>query len=108
MIIDEKIEKPLLDLGLVRGYSDKTAQYYRLPTMDFHLIWIFYNESGVCECCTPTDLYIIDDTIVSSINKRHYSKVSDAIPTIKYLIRQHKELMIVIKKRELEQDFKNE
>lgn len=106
-MVDEKIEKPLLDLGLVSGYSDKTAQYYRLPTMDFHLVWFFYNENGEYECYTPNDLYLIGENIVTSLSKRQFNKVSDAIPFIKDLIIKYKELKVVIKKRELEEDFKD-
>lgn len=108
-MVDEKIEKPLLDLGLVIGYSDKTARYYRLPTMDFHFVWFFYNEeNGEYEFYTPNDLYLIGENIVTSLSKRQFNKVSDAIPFIKDLIIKYKELKVVIKKRELEQDFENE
>ena len=106
-MIDEKVEKPLLDLGLVRGYSDliNYKQYYRLPSMDFHLIWV-YHEDG--RCSVPNDLYGIDGSIVTSVGTRSFNKVSDAIPHLKYLIKKHKELLVKLKKRELEQDFKNE
>ena len=53
-MIDEKVEKPLLDLGLVRGYSDLIKQYYRLPSMDFHLIWVYFEDG---RCSVPNDLY---------------------------------------------------
>lgn len=104
-MIDEKIEKPLLDLGLVKGYSDTLKQYYRLPTMDFHLIWIYYED---CRCSVSNDLYGLDGSIVTSVGTRSFNKVSDAIPHLKYLIKKHKELLVKLKKRELEQDFKNE
>ena len=105
MVIDEKIEKSLLDLGLISDYSDKISKYYRLPTMDFHFVWL-YNESG--ECDTPTDLCLVGDRIVTTISTRYFSTVYDAIPFIKSLIKKYKVLMIEIKRRELEQDFKNE
>lgn len=98
-------EKTLLDLGLVSDYSDTIAHYYRLPPMDFYLIWIF-NESGDCD--TPSDLYTMDDGIISSINTRHFRTVSESIPHIKDLIRKYKELLVELKRRELEKDFENE
>lgn len=105
MTIDEKIEKPLLDLGLVKGYSDYIKQYYRLPSMDFHLIWVYYDDG---RCSVPNDLYGMDDSIVTSVGTRSFNTVSDAIPFIKGLIRKYKELVVKLKKREIEQDFKNE
>lgn len=104
-MIDEKIEKPLLDLGLVRGFSDTLKQYYRLPSMDYHLIWVYYEDG---RCSVPNDLYGFDGSIVTSVGTRSFNKVSDAIPFLKYLIKKHKELLVKLKKRELEQDFKNE
>jgi len=104
-MIDEKIEKPLLDLGLVKGYSDSLKQYYRLPSMDFHLIWVYYEDG---RCCVPNDLYGIEGSIVTSVGTRSFNTVSVAIPFLKGLIRKHKELLVRLKKRELEQDFVNE
>ena len=104
-MIDEKIEKPLLDLGLVNDYSDTIAQYYRLPTMSFYFLWV-YNECGDCDA--PSDLYMMDDGIISSIHTKHFRNVSESTPFIKDLIRKYKALMVELKRRELEQDFKNE
>jgi len=104
MTIDEKIEKPLLDLGLVKGYSDYIKQYYRLPSMDLHLIWVYYEDG---RCSVTNDLYGMDGSIVTSVRTRSFNKVSDAIPYIKVLIRKYKELVVKLKKQELEQDFKN-
>jgi hypothetical protein len=104
-MIDEKIEKPLLDLGLVKGYSDSLKQYYRLPSMDFHLIRVYFEDG---RCSVPNDLYGMDGSIVTSVGTRSFNKVSDAIPHLTYLIKKHKELLVRLKKRDLEQDFKNE
>lgn len=104
-MIDEKIEKPLLDLGLVKGYADLIKQYYRLPTMNFHLIWVYYEDG---RCSVPNDLYGMDGSIVTSVGTRSFNKVSDAITHLKYLIKKHKELLVKLKKRELEKDFENE
>ena len=103
-MVDEKIEKPLLDLGLVKGYSDYIKQYYRLPSMDLHLIWVYYEDD---RCSVPNDLYGMDGSIVTSVGTRSFNTVSDAIPFIKGLIRNYKELLVRLKKREIEQDFKN-
>ena len=103
-MVDEKIEKPFLDLGLVKGYSDTLKQYYRLPLMNFHLIWVYYEDG---RCSVPNDLFGIDGSIVTSVGTRSFNKVSDAIPHLKYLIKKHKELLVRLKKRELEQDFKD-
>jgi hypothetical protein len=105
MMIDEEIEKPLLDLGLVKGYADYIKQYYRLPSMDLHLIWVYYEDG---RCSVPNDLYGMDDSIVTSVGTRSFNTVSDAIPYLKYLIKKHKELLVRLKKREIEKDFKNE
>lgn len=105
MIIDEKIEKPLLDLGLVKGYADTLKQYYRLPLMDFHLIWVYYEDG---RCSVPNDLYGMDGSIITSVGTRSFNTVSDAIPFIKGLIRKYKELLVRLKKQELEQDFEDE
>ncbi len=104
MMVDEKVEKLLLDLGLVKGYADLIKQYYRLPSMDFHLIWVYYEDG---RCSVPNDLYGMDGSIITSVNTRSFNKVSDAIPFIKDLIRKYKVLLVELKKRELEQDFKN-
>lgn len=104
-MIDEKIEKPLLDLGLVKGYADTLKQYYRLPSMDFHLIWVYYEDG---RCSVPNDLYGIEGSIVTSVGTRSFNNVSVAIPHLKYLIKKHKELLVRLKKRELEKDFENE
>ena len=104
-MVDEKIEKPLLDLGLVKGYSDTLKQYYRLPLMNFHLIWVYYEDG---RCSVPNDLFGIDGSIVTSVGTRSFNTVSDAIPHLTYLIKKHKELLVRLKRRELEQDFKNE
>ena len=106
-MVDEKTEKSLFDLGLVRGYSDKSSQYYRLPKMDFHLIWV-YDEDGSFSYNVPNDLFGIDGSIVTSVGTRSFDTVSDAIPHLKYLIKKHKEISVKIKKQELEQDFKDE
>ena len=103
-MVDEKIEKPLLNLGLVKGYSDTLKQYYRLPLMNFHLIWVYYEDG---RCSVPNDLFGIDGSIVTSVGTRSFNKVSDAIPHLTYLIKKHKELLVRLKKRELEQDFKD-
>ena len=103
-MVDEKIEKPLLDLGLVRGYSDYIKQYYRLPSMDFHLIWVYYEDG---RCSVPNDLYGMDGSIVTSVGTRSFNKVSDAISHLKCLIKKHKELLVRLKKREIEEDFKD-
>lgn len=103
-MVDEKIEKPLLDLGLVKGYADLIKQYYRLPSMDFHLIWVYFEDG---RCSVPNDLYGMDDSIVTSVGTRSFNKVSDAIPYIKVLIRKYKELVVKLKRREIEKDFKN-
>ena len=104
-MLDEKIEKPLLDLGLVKGYSDTLKQYYRLPLMNFHLIWVYYEDG---RCSVPNDLYGMDGSIVTSVGTRSFNTVSDAIPHLKYLIKKYKELLVRLKKREIEQDFENE
>lgn len=104
-MIDEKIEKPLLDLGLVKGYSDTLKQYYRLPSMDFHLIWVYYEDG---RCCVPNDLYGIEGSIVTSVGTRSFNNVSVAVPFLKCLIKKHKELLVRLKRRELEKDFENE
>jgi len=104
MMIDEKIEKTLLDLGLVKGYADLNKQYYRLPSMEFHLIWVYYDDG---RCSVPNDLYGMDGSIITSVGTRSFNKVSDAIPFIKDLIRKYKILLVKLKKQELEQDFKN-
>lgn len=104
MMIDEKIEKPLLDLGLVKGYSDYIKQYYRLPSMDFHLIWVYYEDG---RCSVPNDLFGIDGSIVTSVGTRSFNTVADAIPFIKGLIRKYKELKVKLKRRAIEQDFEN-
>ena len=103
-MVDEKTEKSLFDLGLVRGYADSVKQYYRLPTMDFHLIWVYYEDG---HCSVPNDLYGMDGSIVTSVGTRSFNKVSDAIPHLKDLIKHNKELLVRIKKQELEQDFKD-
>ena len=104
MMIDEKIEKTLLDLGLVKGYADLNKQYYRLPSMEFHLIWVYYDDG---RCSVPNDLYGMDGSIITSVGTRSFNKVSDAIPFIKDLIRKYKILLVKLKKQELEQDFKD-
>lgn len=104
-MLDKETEKSLLDLGLVNDYSDNIAQYYRLPTTEFHFLWV-YNECGDCD--TPSNLYMMGDGIISSISTRHFLKAEDSIPHIKDLIRRYKELMVELKRRELEQDFENE
>lgn len=103
-MIDEKIEKPLLDLGLVKGYADTLKQYYRLPLMNFHLIWVYYEDG---RCSVPNDLFGMDGSIVTSVGTRSFNSVSDAIPFLKYLIKKQKELLVKLKKREIEQDFKD-
>lgn len=104
-MLDKETEKALLDLGLVNDYSDSIAQYYRLQTMGYHILCV-YKESGDCD--TPSDLYMMDDGIVSSINTKHFRTAEDSIPHIKDLIRRYKALMVELKRRELEQDFENE
>lgn len=103
-MIDEKIEKPLLDLGLVKGYADTLKQYYRLPLMNFHLIWVYYEDG---RCSVPNDLFGMDGSIVTSVGTRSFNSVSDAIPFLKDLIKKQKELLVKLKKREIEQDFKD-
>ena len=103
-MIEKKKKKPLLDLGLVKGYADLIKQYYRLPSMDLHLIWVYYEDG---RCSVPNDLYGMDGSIVTSVGTRSFNKVSDAIPHLKYLIKKHKELLVRLKKQELEQDFKD-
>ena len=49
----------------------------------------------------------MDGSIVTSVGTRSFNKVSDAIPHLTYLIKKHKELLVRLKKRELEQDFKD-